>query len=775
MNKMKHGSPLKLKIAFSRLKNDKGSVLFYIIAVMSVLIVLASAVYYSVVSSEQQIVQRYGDEQAYQSALSLNDIVTEYISKNTESSIVNSVIALSPGGSITTKGDGTGEFAQIAGGLGDYKVTISKVRQDGDIHVVQIETEVDVNGEKEKVVSVGEFMLTTTPYTFDRFFTSTGYAPNDVIMTGMTITSTVYLDNEYTRIGATTTGNSGMDILAEIIAAGTLEINNTPINSTGTASFDITAGNNLILTYSGGQGQLNLNGGTIRVGGNLIQGSSFNLKNNTDVYVVGDYISGRPSDDSTCEIYINGDAAFFNNEVYYGKVYVNGDVFLDKSINSGNKFPGGIVVGGNIYINQASGNDTLQKNYFSTEYQNNKVKYYTDNTISFITAHNDSNSSYEVLRLNMNKARELAGGVAQNNYVWPSDSMACESIQEVKYEINKKIGKSEYINWDLEKKFHVDSDTSMALLPSTDFDFAAGEFVKTVSAESGTVYVIGDITTDTTKTRALIFDTYAGTDSNGNATYEDIYVYLKPNCKATVITESWGGKTTTFEDAGADNDTFLWGFDKTRPGDSTSRPFHTLVKGKGSVIFVLPDGTKYINRVQSYVGHISVFEHINGCTVAAGTEPPYQASFQANKVTDIIDPDTNRFTDEVLAQTAANGQYIHNNIFLVTVDKNVSMEFEVMQTFFAGFVYAPYMTFTASGGGGQGGMLGGIIVSDYTMPQTSNTYVCTVPYDYYFRFVPEGSSEEERKKYMEKLMADAGCTTSLGAANARTWRKYGYN
>ena len=45
---------------------------------------------------------------------------------------------------------------------------------------------------------------------------------------------------------------------------------------------------------------------------------------------------------------------------------------------------------------------------------------------------------------------------------------------------------------------------------------------------------------------------------------------------------------------------------------------------------------------------------------------------------------------------------------------------------FAGFIYAPYMTFEASSEGGQAGMLGGMIVSDYTMKETSNTYMCTI-------------------------------------------------
>lgn len=118
-------------------------------------------------------------------------------------------------------------------------------------------------------------------------------------------------------------------------------------------------------------------------------------------------------------------------------------------------------------------------------------------------------------------------------------------------------------------------------------------------------------------------------------------------------------------------------------------------------------------------------------------------------------------------------------MFLVTIDKNAAMNFQPQQNMFAGFIYAPYMTFEASSEGGQAGMLGGMIVSDYTMKETSNTYMCTIPYDYYDRFVTPGANEaqkeEERLKYMEKLMAESGCTTTIGSSVAKTWRVYGYN
>lgn len=800
-----------MKRALLRLKGGRGSVLFFIVAIMSVMIVLASAVYYSAVSARKQVEIRYGDEQSYQSAVSLNDLVTEYLNTKTEDAFVDAILALAPGSSLTTQGTGTDSFAKLAEGLGDYKVTVTKISGDSsdEKHTVKIETEVIVDGESSTVTSVGEFTLVSKPYTFDRFFTSTGYAPNDVVMSGMTVTSTMYLDNEYSQIGGAQGSNSHINIEAEVISAGTLAINNAPINDDGSKTFDITVGNNLILTYSGGQAGMNLNGGRIRVGGNLVQGTSFNYKNDTDVYVVGDFISGRPSDTDDCELYVNGDAAFFGNETYKGKVYVNGDVYIDKEVNTGDKFPGGITIGGNVYLCSGSSYFGAQKAWIKSHgIDDSRIKDYTDASIRFEAKNGENDSAYNALRANMDKARSLAGGTAAYNYIWPSDSLICESLQNVKDKINEKIGNPEYTNWNMTKKF-INEDGTYTVKPiNYNFDnanepelqdsrFAGTGSTKNqliVSAEKfGQYVVMGDMRIDSSKTSPwngynIVFDT---TMPDGKDI--DMYVYLPANCymKKIPAANEWSSPTYEFSKVKADGfDTkcFRW---NNEPTGSFAGWFSVLTKGKGSVIFVIGEGVTYLAQENLFMGHYNLLKEIlpdaikdNGLVVHSNKFT--ETASITNKVYSIMQTEASDaklhtvFKKNIVDKYNSSGG-LHNNLFMVAINKNSDINLDMPYNTFCGYVYAPYMTFGAGKTTEQNfAMLGGLIVSDYEMPSTTRTFMATIPYDYYDRFVDSTLSDDDkadaRFDYMEKLISNSGGEIgTLGSSSSRSWRKYGYN
>lgn len=786
-----------MKRALLRLKSGRGSVLFFIIAIMSVMIVLASAVYYSAVSARKQVEIRYGDEQSYQSAISLNDIVTEYLNTKTEDAFVDAILALAPGSSLTTQGTGTDSFAKLAEGLGDYKVTVTKISGDSsdEKQTVKIETEVIVNGESSAVTSVGEFTLVSKPYSFDRFFTSTGYAPNDVVMSGMTVTSTMYLDNEYSQIGSLQSGNSGINIKAEVISAGTLALNNAPINADGDKTFDITVGNNLIMTYNRGQGAMNLNGGRIRVGGNLIQGTSFNYKNDTDVYVVGDLISGRPSDDSNCEIYVNGDAAFFGNETFAGKVYVNGDVYIDKEVNTGDKFPGGITIGGNVYLCSGSSYFGAQKTWIKSHgIDDSRIKNYSDASIRFEAKNGENDSAYNALRANMDKARSLAGGTAAYNYIWPSDSLICESLQNVKDKINEKVGNPEYTNWNMLKKFINDDGTYTVDPINYEFNNATEPQVKderfkgtgstknqlVVSAQKFGQYVImGDmrITAEPWNGYNIVFDT---TMPNGKDI--DMYVYLPANC----LMEKTGENSYKFSNKDTDKSKFNCFRWNNQPDGMFDDWFSVLTKGKGSVIFIVGDGVTYFAQQRLFMGHYNLLKEILPNSISADGKVTNTDTFSQSAIEKIMrTTDANAKLHTVFKQDVVNKYKdsggLHNNLFMVAINKNSDVNFDMPYNTFCGFVYAPYMTFGAGKSPeGHFAMLGGLIVSDYEMPQTSRVYMATIPYDYYDRFVDstlkDDEKEDARFDYMEKLISNSGGEIgTLGSSSSRSWRKYGYN
>ena len=790
---------LMMKRALLRLKGGKGSVLFFIIAIMTVMIVLASAVYYSTISARAQVEIKYGNEQSYQSAVSLNDLVTEYLNTKTDDAFVDAIIALSPNKSLTTKGDGTDAFAELAGGLGDYKITVTKLSGDSgdEKQTIKVETEVVVNGETSTVTSIGEFTLVSKPYSFDRFFTSTGYAPNDVVMSGMTVTSTMYLDNEYSQIGSSQSGNSGINIRAEVISAGTLSINNAPINSNGDQTFDITTGNNLIMTYNGGQGAMNLNGGRIRVGGNLIQGTSFNYKNDTDVYVVGDFISGRPSDDSDCEIYVNGDAAFFGNETYMGKVYVNGDVYIDKEVNTGDKFPGGITVGGNVYLCSGSSYYGAQKAWIKSHgVDDSRIKDYTDASIRFEAKNGDNDSAYNALRANMDKAR--GSNEQAYSYVWPSDSGTCESLTNVKAKINEKVGNPEYTNWNMTKKF-INDDGTYTVDPinynfgnpsASELERFAGtgsnENQLIVSAEKfGQYVVMGDmrITNGPWNGYNIVFDT---TMPDGNDI--DMYVYLPANCymKKTPPANEWSSPTYSFSNKSEDKSKFNCFRWNNQPEGLFDGWFSVLTKGKGSVIFVIGDGVTYFAQTRVFMGHYNLLKEVLPDAIAADGKVTNTDKFSEAKVSAIMrttDTDARKqtlFKQNILDKYKNSGG-IHNNLFVVAINKNSDVNFDMQYNTFCGFIYAPYMTFGAGKSTeGHFAMLGGLIVSDYEMPNTSRVYMATIPYDYYDRYVDStltGTEKEDaRFDYMEKLISNSGGEIgTLGSSSSRSWRKYGYN
>lgn len=803
--------------ALLNVKKRKGSVLFLVVAIMSVMVILASALYYSLSTARRQVEVKYESQQAYQSALALNDLVVNFINIKNDDAFVQAIIDLNQNESLVTKSDDGSGFSELAGGLGNYKVTVNKVKGDAkdEIHVLEIEVSIDVNGENSTISTIGEFKVKSKPYNFDRFFTSTGYAPNDVIFKNMKNTGeTIYLDNEYTQFGGVG-ANDPTTQQAEIISAGTIRFE-SPVMVQDT---ELTIGNNCYIF-----GQNGFSFPIARIGGNVMALSTGGSVGGGPMYILGDLYTSRQSIGTVA--YVNGDMYYANGNEPSHMIYVNGDLFLEKDCmpNAG-KF----VVGGNIYC---YGDDTKAKSYASMckgnvyNLKSGKIvatggiaavdgaeeaipsgalSTLVDTYMKFDLGSSDSCNSDEQIRDGLDYI-ETHCGTTNGSWanVWPSLNGTCEDIATVKQRINEKIGNPEYINWDLEAKFYttgfingmparvpaVDSSKQLNLQLEND----KGTVIKAATAND--YYILKSITGGSNRS-TVIFDTFMGdyndpTQVADKSKYANIYVYLEPNC----YVEDGAVMTNETNDDAPDQtyDCFSW--DTTGNGVK-----FILTRGMGSVIFIVPEGVKYIQPSDGYLGHMAMLEKTANLTIPVtnnngvmsyGSFPldrmtagSTAKNIKAHLTTNTMGT-TNVLSQNVVDQyndpyDPARAFYIHNNVFLATVSKNATMDFSGGQNLYSGFVYAPYMTYNSEGvySPAESGMIGGMIVSDFIQSAQNDNYVCMIPYDYYNRYVNTADSpedqEETRTRFMEKLMAESGCTQILTSSTTRTWRKFGYN
>ena len=432
-----------------------------------------------------------------------------------------------------------------------------------------------------------------------------------------------------------------------------------------------------------------------------------------------------------------------------------------------------------------------------------RIKDYTDASIRFEAKNGDNDSAYNALRANMDKAR--GSNEQAYSYVWPSDSGTCESLTNVKAKINEKVGNPEYTNWNMTKKF-INDDGSYTVDPiNYKFDNATEPQVQderfkdtgstknqlVVSAQKFGQYVImGDmrITAGTWDGYNIVFDT---TMPGGNDI--DMYVYLPANCymKKIPAANEWSSPTYEFSKVKADGfDTkcFRW---NNEPTGSFAGWFSVLTKGKGSVIFVIGEGVTYLAQENLFMGHYNLLKEIlpdaikdNGLVVHSNKFT--ETASITNKVYSIMQTEASDaklhtvFKKNIVDKYNSSGG-LHNNLFMVAINKNSDINLDMPYNTFCGYIYAPYMTFGAGKTREQNfAMLGGLIVSDYEMPSTTRTFMATIPYDYYDRFVDSTLSDDDKKEarfdYMEKLISNSGGEIgTLGSSSSRSWRKYGYN
>lgn len=341
-----------------------GSALFMVVSTMAALVVLVTAMYMSVVSSGKVHYATFNQEQAYVSSTSIADIVKYGLAnhklKDLESKLLGS--DFKEGDSISTNGN---DFASLIEGgskedteLGGYTVDITRLKNEV------------VNNKTNKVfdiavtVSDGGVVETTHTYVripegsdpepnnIDRFFTATGYVPNDVVAAGGTFTAKMYFDAEYTMFTMPKgIASEGLLIDTELVAAGSVVFDHEKCNDVHLSNPSTWyIGNNCYLKSQlsvldlGGQNGQNADAkdnkhGMLIIGGDFEIGRQKNytigaLGKYTDVYVLGDlYYGSTNSLEIYGNVYVAGDFIFNSPQAWnemgqngYGKIYIDGEV-----------------------------------------------------------------------------------------------------------------------------------------------------------------------------------------------------------------------------------------------------------------------------------------------------------------------------------------------------------------------------------------------------------------------------------------------------------------
>ena len=712
---------------FKNLYGKKGSVLFMVLSVMTVLLIIAQGLYLAVVTTRKDHYNDYYGKQAYQTSLSVNDTITAVIKNASPTDAFKSkVLGLSEGATMSTTEN---DFQNIPG-MGKFNAKITRLanQTDGtdDFQVYKIESTTDYNGIDDTVVSIITYNVSVKDNDFDgfkRFFTSTGYTPNDTYYAGGIINSELYFDNENTIIREMG-GGKDVRFLSSIIAAGTLLLDyganmTSPGYDMPSEPTEWIIGNNLyqIANKQNSIAVINLNHGTIYVGGNYRNDKHREIKD-TDMYVIGNFTlySGKTS----------------------GTLYINGNYERSTENNAAHEFEKDIYVNGTVnthsgwFISQNNAKLHISKGNLSKSSINGK----TGNAIyelGFVVVHDGD-------------AWQVDGSIADGSY---------KTVEEAKAYINKKIGKEIYPIWKIKDSDVVSSGYDAMKNEKQEIRFYYNsptdrKYTHTINYST----TIGQIINDQNQVYSptIIIDTSTITDSMGNT--KKLTVEEQKKRKLLINLEN-----NVDMDGDGEYDAFKW---ITGGTNKTGLRMNILIRGEGAVVFQVKDGTNYIASNQDFLGHESFYLLLggekytqHGVTAYKNQPIDYDGKETAkliyNKIPETLpskssadgvyyktDKSGNEYWDGLnrinrnyinsnssLVNKIKNDDgtinYPHTNIYITALGINSTLNFAEMDNIFTGYIYAPYMSFNAHSPGGALRMIGGIIVSDFVI-NSSNYY-----------------------------------------------------
>lgn len=313
--------------------SSRGSALFMVLSTMTALIIVAMAMYFSVVSSRSVQYAVFNQEQSYQSAVSISDVLLSGLKDGTFAAGSNDLLSVLDGmnenDTISTGSNGfeslgaTGTTRQDEDQVGAYTVDITRLGDetiDGEENkTFDIATTTYVNGVAETIHTYVHIKVTTNePEKGDtQVFASTGYVPNDTYLEGGVFETDVFFDNENTVLNAY--GGKALNFKGNLYCGGSLT-QNSYVNGANTDVSLWAIRNNFSSTDTCNQLTKLAPGSVVMIGGDLILRGQGGWEN--------------------ADVYVNGDVYLYNN---YGmssvNLYVNGNMYLlgDQSSPWGDK------------------------------------------------------------------------------------------------------------------------------------------------------------------------------------------------------------------------------------------------------------------------------------------------------------------------------------------------------------------------------------------------------------------------------------------------------
>lgn len=705
-------------LEFKPLKQKRGSILLIVVSMMSVLIMLAQALLLSVSVTQQTQVTNFYDKQAYQTSLSVTDIVAATLmSGNSNSQAILNQLK-TPGDTLSTGSNGFSALGEINGAeqlnkVGAYRVDITRKDDtkngSGDtLEVYEIAVLTDFNGMKETVTSTIYVKVTKDKFVgFDRMFTATGYGTGDVFINNSVIMNPAYFDNEYTVVS----GDSGSPITySNVICGGTLQIETETFMPTeNIGPRDLVVRGDLRITSK--NITLKMSGGQVFIGGDIIatkdlsiEGNKFQpvkdtsgVERNTSVYILGDVVSSATIkfDKKVENVYINGDLKSKNLYVEDGtNVYVKGNVIVNKIDKGSNR----IFYGGTATKEDGAELSGPQK---------------MDDPISALSA----------IQIVKSENNQLVYHTMDNGTTL---NVSAQNIWDL---INTLTAERVYPKFRPSEK--VTNPTKIKI------KFSDNQSAHVIDRNQEECFIIEDIDLSSFKHEQkingvnqvnLVPTIIINADKKGSDKKEPLTIKLMGNS--------------------SDKKEFSWAGNTTYKGNN--KTVNVLILGESPVFFEIEEGVKYVANIQDFVAHkdwyyITPDAHKEDISV---DENNLDNSFSKAIVNTQFENNQSQVRayinlaytkeqaieagDEKLEGTIsykklwATGkenykmvsEKIHNNVYLISDSEFADIDLNAPMSFFGGFVYAPYMTFKTIGGneGGQGiAIAGGLIVSDYIL------------------------------------------------------------